>query len=142
MVGRAQTRAEIEREAAGGGYGSAQLNIGKPSARFVPTGLVDCSAHPTVLLFGWVAPAVRASLREGTVVHRLQRATAPPALRLASGLLLYGPQTRTAGITQPGDGTESLSSPPRNSTCRHSTESVTYAFANSGAESSGLSGSG
>ena len=125
VVGRAQTRAGIEREAAGGGYGSTQLNIGKPSARFLPTGLVDCSAHPTVLLFGWAAPGVRASLREGTVVHRLQRATAPPALRLAPGALLYGPQTRAAGLAEPGDGIESLSSPPRHRACRGSTESVT-----------------
>jgi hypothetical protein len=142
VVGRASTRAAIEREAAGGGYGSTQSNIGRPSARLVPSGLVDCSAHPAVLLFDWAAPAVRASLREGGVVHHLQRATAPAALRLAPGALLYGPQTRAAEATQPGGATESLSVPPRHRACRQSTESVMYAFATNGAESSGLSGSG
>jgi hypothetical protein len=142
VVGRAKTRAAIEREAASGGYGSTQSNIGRPSARFVPTGLVDCSAHPAVLLFDWAAPAVRASLREGRVVHRLQRARAPAALRLPPGALLYGPQTRAAELTQPGGATESLSVPRRHHTCRHSPESVIYAFANNGAESSGLSSSG
>ena len=142
VVGRASTRAAIEREAASGGYGSTQSNIGRPSARFVPSGLVECSAHPAVLLFGWAAAVVRASLREGGVAHRLQRATAPAALRLAPGALLYGPQTRAAEITQPGGATESLSVPPRHRTCRDSTESVMYAFANNGGESIGLSGSG
>jgi hypothetical protein len=142
VVGRANTRAAIEREAASGGYGSTQSNIGRPSNRFVPSGLVDCSAHPAVLLFGWAALALRASVREGRVVHRLQRAIAPAALGLPRGALLYGPQTRPAELTQSGGAAESLSVPPRQRTCRDSTESVMYAFANNGAESIGLSSSG
>lgn len=142
VVGRAKTRAAIERQAVSGGYGSTQLNIGRPSPRFVPTGLVDCSAHPAVLLFGWAAPGVRASVREGGAVHRLGRATAPAQLRLPPGALLYGPQTRAAELSQRASTTGSLSVPPRHRECRNSTESVTYGFANNGAEWSGLSGSG
>jgi hypothetical protein len=142
VVGRAKTRAAIEREAASSGYGSTQSNIRTPSARFIPTGLVDCSAHPAALLFDWAAPAVRPSLREGRSVHLLERATAPATLRLPPGALLYGPQTKAGEITQPGAATEPLSVPPRHHTCRDSTESVSYAFADNGAESSGLTSSG
>jgi hypothetical protein len=142
VVGRAKTRAAIERQAASGGYGSTQLNIGRRSARFVPTGLVDCATHPAVLLFGWATPAVRASLREGGAVHRLGRTTAPAALRLPPGALLYGLQTRAAELSQRGSTTESLSVPPQHRACRNSTKSVTYGFANNGAEWSGMSGSG
>src|SRR5450755_475764 len=141
IVGRARTRAAIEREAANGMYGSTQSHIERPPARFVPTGLVDCAAHPAVLLFGWAALAVRASLREGRVVHRLQRVTAPAALRLSSGALLYGPQTRAGEIIQPGSLTEALVVPPRQRTCRDNTDSVLYAFASDGAQSSGLTSS-
>jgi hypothetical protein len=87
----------------------------------MPVGLVDCAAHPAVLLFAWVAPGVRASLREGTVTQALDRATVPAALRLPSGVLLYGPQTRAATLIEPGAASESLSAPPRHRSCHNAT---------------------
>jgi hypothetical protein len=141
VVGRVKTLAAIRREAAAGAYGSTQSNIDKPSARFIPEGLVDCAAHPAVLLFGWTAPAVRASLRQDGSTHTLQGAIAPAGLGLPPGALRYGAQTHAATITQPGAASEPLGPPPRHGACRGGTESITYGIAIAGTARS-MSGSG
>jgi hypothetical protein len=128
IVGRARTRAAIEHQAATGGYGSTQSNIGAPSARVLPTGLVDCSAHPTVLLFAWAAPKLHAGLREDGVTRRLRQAAMPAAVRLPAGVVLYGSQVSAATLVQPGAVTEPLSPPPRHQTCQNGTGTVMYAF--------------
>jgi hypothetical protein len=137
IVGRAHARAAIERQAATGSYGSTQSNVGTAATRFLPGGLVDCSAHPAVLLFAWAASEVRAALREHGTVHPLPRATAPAALNLPAGELLYVPQTAAAAIIQPNAATETLPPPPQRRTCRHGTESITYAFGPEALSSSG-----
>ena len=141
VVGHAKTLAAIRRQATAGAYGSTQSNIDKPSARFIPEGLVDCAAHPAVLLFGWTAPAVRASLRQDGSTHTLRAAVAPAGLGLPPGALLYGAQTNAATITQPGAASEPLEPPPRHRACRGGTEGITYGIAIAGTSRS-MSGSG
>jgi hypothetical protein len=133
VVGHANTRAGIERQVAAGDFGSTQINIDRPSPSFLPSGLVDCSAQPGVLLFGWTTLAVRASLRQDGVTRTLRRTIAPAALGLSPGALRYGSQTSTATIIQPGAAAEPLGPPPQHRECRDSTESIMYGFASGGA---------
>jgi hypothetical protein len=140
VVGHAKTLAAIRRQAASGAYGSTQSNIDKPSAWFIPEGLVDCAAHPAVLLFGWTTPTVRASLRQDGSSHALAAAIPPAGLGLPPGVLLYGSQTNAATVTQPGAASVPLGPPPRRHACRGGTEGITYGSPAGAARS--VSGSG
>ncbi|HEY3726736.1 MAG TPA: hypothetical protein VGL51_06160 [Solirubrobacteraceae bacterium] len=147
VVGHTSGSAGTEREVASGNYGSTQSNLGRPSASFVPFGLVDCSAHPAVLLFGWTAAGVRASLRQAGVTRALRRTTPPAALGLGPGVLVYGPLTSTAAIIQPEAPAHPLGAPPAHRACRDGTETISYGFPDTragagAARPSSMSGSG
>ena len=126
IVGRARSLGAIERQASSGDFGDAGSNIAAPPAQFVPQGLVDCSARPAVLLYGWARPAARVRLRERGVAHVLARAAAPAALELPRGVLVYGAQRGTATVLQAGESAQSLPAPPARRTCRNATESIMY----------------
>jgi hypothetical protein len=82
--------AAIRREIDSGQFGSSQLEVKDARDPVDLQGLVGCSRHPVVLLWGLVRePSLIGSLRTGTAGQQLVRVPIPADLHVRADLI-YG----------------------------------------------------
>jgi hypothetical protein len=132
-VPAASSIARLRRELGHSEYGSAQQNVDELAAPVALSGIVACSRHPMVVLYGLVHRTV------GTGVLRFRGYTRPfnhvaiPAQLHVNAQMAYGFLTdaATLEIRSPSGSSlysEDYPAPPSYESCRGATESVMYAF--------------
>jgi hypothetical protein len=133
VVPAANSTTAIRREIDSGRFGSSQVEINDASAPVELQGLVGCSQHPVVLLYGLLRkPSVLAVLRAGANVQPLARVSIPPDLHVRADLI-YGFLTHGATLelrSRHGHAinTADYLSPPSHHECAGGETSILYAF--------------
>jgi hypothetical protein len=134
IVPPARSIAGLTYEVNAGMFGSSQSNPNQALGRYLPNGLVGCSAHPVVLLFGLLGD------RRDSVVLRshgtgvsLKRVPVPANLGVRADVV-YGAITSAhqALVERSAHGTTieaaELPPPPPRRSCGGGTDIVTYGF--------------
>jgi hypothetical protein len=133
VVPAARSISGIRRELDSGRFGSSQVEINDSSAPVGLQGLVGCSHHPVVLLYGLLRePAVLATLRTGASGQPLARVSIPADLHVRAELI-YGFLARGATLelrsrNDHAIGTADYLSPPSHHECAGGETSILYAF--------------
>lgn len=134
LVPAANSITAIRREIDSGVFGSSQVDINDVTAPFELQGLVGCSQHPVVLLYGLVyQPSVVAVLRAGGNVQPLARVSIPADLHVRAeliyGFLTHGATLELRSRSDHAINTADYLSPPSRHECaRGETSSILYAF--------------
>lgn len=133
VVPAADSISAIRREIDSGQFGSSQVEINDASAPVELQGLVGCSRHPVVLLWGLLRdPSVLATLRTGASGHPLGRVSIPADLHVRADLI-YGFLTTGATLELRSQhhhrvNTADYLRPPSHHECAGGETSVLYAF--------------
>jgi hypothetical protein len=131
VVPAAASAAAVRAEIDSGQFGSAEVNVSDMSAPVSLVGIVSCSRHPVVLLYGLLHPPTSSAvLVSGASRQPLARASFPADLGVHANLV-YGFLTTSARLElRSGSGTliksESYPSPPAHRSCAGGTSSITY----------------
>jgi hypothetical protein len=133
VVPAANSITAIRREIDSGRFGSSQVNINDVTAPFELQGLVGCSQHPVVLLYGLLhQPSVLAVLRAGASVQPLARVSIPADLHVRADLI-YGFLTNGATLELRSRNDHAIKtadylSPPSRHECAGGETSILYLF--------------
>lgn len=122
----------IRKEINRGRYGRAEINLDRLKPPDDLVGLVGCTAHPVVLLYGLSYGFTSASLRADGQGQALRSAQLPPDFGFKLGGVAWGFLTRGATLRM-RDNTgqvfwsQTYPAPPTYQQCHNGTETITYA---------------
>jgi hypothetical protein len=133
VVPPADSITAIQREIDSGRFGSSQVNINDVTAPVELQGLVGCSQHPVVLLYGLLhQPSIRAVLRAGASGQPLARVSIPADLHVRAdliyGFLTTGATLELSSRSDHAIKTADYLSPPSHHECAGGETSILYAF--------------